>query len=171
MECCKTDLQGYGAKLGAKNGGRVRYSMLARWKENLRMSREIICTELRPFVERKLSRFRQPISVKTRVAVTLWRLATNTEYRTIAELFGLGRSTVCEIVIDTCDALAKLAPHHVYVPQNESLREVVRGRGFEWRWGFPQTAGAIDGTHIPILKPHHCTTAEKDTILFLCKHL
>ena len=115
---------------------------------------EIICTELRPFLERKLSRFRQPISVKTRVAVTLWRLATNTEYRTIAELFGLGRSTVCEIVIDTCDALAKLAPHHVYVPQNESLQEVVRG--FEWRWGFPQTAGAIDGTHIPILKPHHC---------------
>ena len=135
MECCKTDLQGYGAKLGAKNGGRVRYSMVAIviytwWKENLRMSREtfdILCTELRPFVERKLSRFRQPISVQTRVAVTLWRLATNTEYRTIAELFGLGRSTVCEIVIDTCDALAKLAPHHVYVPQNESLREVVRG--------------------------------------------
>ena len=134
MECCKTDLQGYGAKLGAKNGGRVRDTW---WKENLRMSREtfeIICTELRPFVERKLSRFRQPISVKTRVAVTLWRLATNTEYRTIAELFGLGRSTVCEIVIDTCDALAKLAPHHVHVPQNESLQDVVRG--FEWRWGF-----------------------------------
>ena len=113
-----------------------------------------ICTELRPFIERDVSRFRQPVCIRTRVAVTLWRLATNIEYRTIAELFGLGRSTVCEIVIDTCDAIAgHLAPRHIYIPQNESLKEVVDG--FEWRWGFPQAAGAIDGTHIPILKPHH----------------
>ena len=121
------------------------------------MSRETfnaICTELRPFLERQVSRFRQPVCVRTRVAVTLWRLATNIEYRTIGELFGLGRSTVCEIVIDTCDAIAKhLAPQHIYMPKNESLREIVDG--FDWRWGFPQTAGAIDGTHIPILKPHH----------------
>ena len=32
------------------------------------------------------------------MAVTLWKLATNVEYRTLSELFGLGRSTVGEIV-------------------------------------------------------------------------
>ena len=66
---------------------------------------DTICVELKPFLERQVSRFRKPVCVRTRVAVTLWRLATNIEYRTIAGLFGLGRS--CEIVIDTCDAIAE----------------------------------------------------------------
>ena len=40
---------------------------------------------------------------------------------------------------------------HVKMPQDEHLREVIDG--FEHRWGFPQTVGEIDGTHVPILKP------------------
>ena len=55
---------------------------------------EILCNELRPNLKRQTTRFREPVSVEVRVAVTVWRLA-------IAALFGLGRSTVCELVIDT----------------------------------------------------------------------
>ena len=44
-----------------------------------------------------------------------------------------------------------LLPQYVYIPQDSRLREVVDG--FEVRWGFPQVAGAIDGTHIPIVCP------------------
>jgi len=44
-----------------------------------------------------------------------------------------------------------LLPRYVYIPQDSRLREVVDG--FEVRWGFPQVAGAIDGTHIPIVCP------------------
>ena len=119
------------------------------------MSREtfqIVCNELRPHLVRKVTNFRDPISVEARVAVTIWRLATNTEYRTIAALFGIGRSTVGEIVLDTCEAMNDhLMEKYIHVPQNERLREVVNG--FNNRWGFPQTVGAIDGTHIPILCP------------------
>ena len=42
-------------------------------------------------------------------------------------------------------------PRFVRFPQNESLQDVIDG--FYHRWGFPQTVGAIDGTHIPIFKP------------------
>ena len=66
----------------------------------------MICDELRPYLERQTTRFRQPVSVEARVIVTIWRLATNVEYCTIAGLFGLSRSTVGEIVLYTCNAIA-----------------------------------------------------------------
>ena len=48
---------------------------------------------------------RQAVSEEKRVAVTLWFLATNAEYRTIAHLFGIGRSTVRVIVQETSRAI------------------------------------------------------------------
>ena len=124
------------------------------WRENLRTSHdtfEILCNELRPYLKRQTTRFREPVSVEARVAVTVWRFATNVEYRTIAALFGLGRSTACELVIDTCEVITHhLLPKYVCVPKNDRLREIVEG--FKQR-GFPQAVGAIDGTHIPILRP------------------
>ena len=53
------------------------------WKENLRMSRDtfnVLCQDLRPHIERQETRLRMPIGVEKRVAVTIWKLATNVEY-------------------------------------------------------------------------------------------
>ena len=92
------------------------------------------------------------MSVEERVAVTLWKLATNIEYRTLSSLFGLGRSTVGEIVVETCKALTNhLLSMHVHIPSGDKLRDIVDG--FESDWGFPQAAGAIDGSHIAIVRP------------------
>ena len=54
---------------------------------------DILYCELRPYIERQSTYLRQPISVEKRVAVTLWKLATIVEYRTLFGLFGIGRST------------------------------------------------------------------------------
>ncbi len=90
--------------------------------------------------------------MEQRVAVTIWKLATNIEYRTLSALFGLGRSTVGEIVIETCDAVAThLLPKYVTIACGGKLKEIVNG--FETCFGFPQVAGAIDGTHITIIRP------------------
>ena len=48
---------------------------------------------------------RKSLSVKRRVAITLWCLATPTEYWTIAHLFGIVHLTVCEIVCETCHCI------------------------------------------------------------------
>ena len=59
-----------------------------------------LCDKLRPATARQDTKLRRAISVEKRVAITLWCLATCTEYRTIAHLFGVSRSTVCVIVHD-----------------------------------------------------------------------
>ena len=56
---------------------------------------EYFCTQLQPLIEKRDTHLRCAITVKHRYAITLWLLA---EYFTIAHLFGVGRSTVCEIV-------------------------------------------------------------------------
>ena len=59
----------------------------------------------------------KPVSVEERVAVTIWKLATNIEYRTLASLFGLGRSTVGKIIVETSRAISThLLPQYVKNP-------------------------------------------------------
>ena len=125
------------------------------WLENFRMSRErfaCLCDKLRPVIACQDTYFCKCISTEKRVAVTLWCLATPTEYRTLAHLFGIARSTVCMIVHNTCKAIVDvLIKEYIRFPVGQDLKDVVSG--FENKWGFPQCAGAIDGSHIPISAP------------------
>ena len=90
--------------------------------------------------------------MQQRVAITLWCLATPTEYRTIAHLFGVARSTVCEIVHKTCSAIVEsLMGTYIKFPIGSQLEEVTEK--FQMKWGVPQCVGAIDGCHIPIAAP------------------
>ena len=57
------------------------------WKTNLRVSQNtfsIFRNELHPYIVREITQLRLPISVDQRVAVTIWKLATNVEYRTLS---------------------------------------------------------------------------------------
>ena len=95
---------------------------------------------------------RSPIPVDQRIAITLWKLETNIKYRTIGHLFGVGLSTVCVLVHEVCRAVVeKLASTYIKLPKDDSIQTVIDG--FLHRWQFPQCAGAIDGSHIPILAP------------------
>ena len=125
------------------------------WIENFRVSRETflyICAQLQHKIVKHNTRFRQAISVQKRVAITLWVLATPCKYRSVAHLFGLARCTVCCIVHDTCKAIVKLLlPNYIRFPTGDRLNEVVQG--FLSKWGIPQCAGSIDGSHIPVRPP------------------
>ena len=50
-----------------------------------------------------------------------------------------------------CSHIKILLPKYIRFPSSDGLTEVVDG--FKHKWGFPQCAGAVDGTHIPILSP------------------
>ena len=99
------------------------------WKENLRMSRdtfEVLCRELKPYIEKQTTYMRMPVSIEKRVAVTQWRLATNIEYRTLSALLGIGWSTVGAIVVETTGIIASnLFSRYVSFPTGEKLRDAV----------------------------------------------
>ena len=111
-----------------------------------------LCSQLRPYIKRKDTRFRKSITVEKRLAVTLWCLATPCEYWSISHLFGIGRSTVCEIVHSTCQVIVdQLLSQYINFPSGPRLDSIVSG--FNHQWGIPQCAGAIDGTHFPVCAP------------------
>ncbi|XP_075060997.1 uncharacterized protein LOC142149570 [Mixophyes fleayi] len=86
-----------------------------------------------------------------RLSIVLWWYATPGEYRTISCLFGVGISTVCTLVHEVTTALLEALYHRfISLPQGQRLDDTIAG--FLKR-GFPQCAGAIDGTHIPIIAP------------------
>lgn len=124
------------------------------WLQNFCMRKatfEYLCTQLQPLIQRD-THLRRAITVQHRLAITLWCLATPAEYRTIAHLFGVGRSTVCEIVHETIDAIVtKLKGEYIKFPTGQAQRDVING--FESKWGFSQCVGALDGSHILVRPP------------------
>ena len=71
------------------------------WIENFRMSKdsfEYLCAELSPHIAKRNTDFRKAIAVRHRVAVALYWLADSARYRTIGNLFRVGKSTVCTIL-------------------------------------------------------------------------
>lgn len=126
-----------------------------RWREHFRVNRDtflFLVNRLTPTLQRNNTRLRQAVSVEKRIAIALWRMATNVEFRTISSLFGVGRSSACKITHDVALAIKlELGNEFIQFPAGEQLQNVVNG--FEERWGFPQVGGAIDGTHIPITAP------------------
>ncbi|XP_041379658.1 putative nuclease HARBI1 [Gigantopelta aegis] len=112
---------------------------------------DFLCTKLYDKLQRS-SVVREALSVEHRVVVAIYFLASTAEYRTIGNLFGIHKSTVHSCVHDVCDAIvALLFPAFVTFLKGQGLKEIIRG--FQETWNFPNCAGAIDATHIPIIAP------------------
>ncbi|XP_017472039.1 PREDICTED: uncharacterized protein LOC108363251 isoform X2 [Rhagoletis zephyria] len=81
---------------------------------------------------RKETRFHNTICLEKRVAIALYALGPSAEYHSIANLFGVAKSTVCAALLEFC---------------RETIEDCVNG--FK-HIGFPQCMGALDGCHIEI---------------------
>nr|XP_023654070.1 protein ANTAGONIST OF LIKE HETEROCHROMATIN PROTEIN 1-like [Paramormyrops kingsleyae] len=123
--------------------------------QNFRVSRasfEYICQRLSPVLQRSNTNFRLCVPVEKRVAIAIWKFATNIEYSTVSRLFGVGNSTVCQCVQEVCNAVINvLLPIHIAFPNAEKFMDMAEF--FNNQWGVPQCVGVIKGSHVPILAP------------------
>ena len=139
-----------------------RITLLEEWKENFRMSKQtfdVLCHQLRPFISKKFTQMRAPVSVEAQVAVTLYFLSDGGRMRKTANAFGLASCTVSSIVKRVTQAISEeLSGTYLKLPHSE---EEVRASAasFFAQHGFPQCIGAVDGTHIPISKPKQDATS------------
>ncbi|XP_067654467.1 uncharacterized protein [Haliotis asinina] len=110
-----------------------------------------ICEMLHPYIKKDCP-IRDALTTEHRIAVTIYYLATTVEYRTVGNLFGIHRSTVCCVVHEVCYAICThVFPDAVKFPTGTELKKVISG--FQKKWRFPNCGGAIDATHIPIIAP------------------
>ena len=125
------------------------------WIQNFRMRRETflyLCDCLRARLGKEMCRSRMTVSVEKRKAISLWCLASTAEFR----IFGVSKAFVSVTLAEFCEAVCGvLLPKYIFIPKGDDLNMVVQG--FEEKYRFLQTVGAVEGTHIPIQAPpeHH----------------
>lgn len=126
----------------------------SQFRENFRINR---CTfnyivSVCESMKRQDTVMRKAISLDKRVAIALYRLATSAEDRTVANLFGVSRSSVNLIFREFCDVVVRcLEARLVRLPRPHEMKEHLRQ--FAAITGFPQCVGALDGCHIEVCPP------------------
>ncbi|KAG6937574.1 hypothetical protein G0U57_009161, partial [Chelydra serpentina] len=125
----------------------------SQWLRNFRMRKGTfieLCELLSPALKRQDTRMRAALTIQKRVAIALWKLATPDSYRSVANQFGVGKSTVGVAVMQVAHAIVDLL-----LPKVVTLGDVQAIIDGFAAMGFPNCGGAIDGTHIPILGLEH----------------
>ena len=93
------------------------------WSGNFRMSKEAfnrLRRERSPHISKRDTDYVKAITVRHRVAITLYWFADTAHVRTIGNLFDVGKSTVCGIERQVCEVIVNvLPPNYINVPQNQ----------------------------------------------------
>lgn len=148
-----------------------------KFKKTFRMSRNTfnqICDEIKTDMSKCVTTFGAPIPSRKRVAIALYYLKSGADFDVVGTNFNVGKTTVCNILTDFCNAMLKHYLHQeIQFPDSLQQRKQMAD-GFEMRWQFPGVLGAIDGSHIPIKKPiyegseYHNYKGWTSTVLLAC---
>ncbi|KAK7939069.1 hypothetical protein WMY93_002395 [Mugilogobius chulae] len=96
--------------------------------------------------------YRRSIPAAERLSICLRYLATGDSFRSIADSFRVGVSTVCRIVPQVVAAIWDcLVEEFMTVPTPEEWSSIAEE--FRHRWNFPLCCGALDGKHVNIVAP------------------
>lgn len=124
-----------------------------------RQTFKLLCSHLTSFGKEDTN-YRKAIPLEKRVAIALYALGSSAEYRSLANLFGVGKSTVGKILNEFCVLVwSELKKKYLnFFPLTyDKIKDCVIGFN---AIGFPQCLGAIGKYFqsrklIQYLKQHH----------------
>ncbi|XP_051172321.1 putative nuclease HARBI1 [Leptopilina boulardi] len=90
--------------------------------------------------------------VTKKLAIAIWYYANQEVHRSIADRFGVSKSTSWLCVVDVATALCNRVGEFIKWPTEEALMTTMRE--FQEIAGFPGVVGVVDGCHISISAPH-----------------
>ena len=131
-----------------------KYYSEARFKKTFRVTRGTflyILSRIRQQLERQTVT-EDPIYPELRLAICLYRLGRGDYFYTIAEMTGLGVSTVCTIVREVSQAI-------IDCKWEESISKHI---DMDEIWQFPYCWAGIDGCHIPMKCPPRGLQSSKE---------
>ena len=106
---------------------------------------------IKPVIMKK-NAVRAVIPPDERLAIALRFLASGESQTSLSYYFKIGKSTVCGIVEEVCEAIWTALQDYVRPPQTpEEWLNI--SRDFESKWNMPHCIGAIDGKHIATKAP------------------
>jgi len=85
-------------------------------------------------------------SVEMKLMCFLWLMGNTESFRSVADRFGMSKSSLHLCVSNVADALFQLAPEELLFPKNISQLHAI-SRTFD---KFPGVIGCVDGTYIPM---------------------
>lgn len=126
------------------------------FKDNFRIHRATfkqILENVEPYLKKQDTKLRRSIPADKRLACALYSLGSTSELRTIAHLFGIGKSTAVEILHEFCDVMVDLYFNRLvkFPITNQEIKETIDA--FNDKYSYPMCIGSIDGTHISIEPP------------------
>ena len=97
--------------------------------ENLRMKMSsfwLLHTHLQPKIQKKDTPLRKAVPSDARLAIFLWRMANSTSCRVLGQIFGVGKATVSQIVIDITYAMCATFKFLPETPVEQLAIETIR---------------------------------------------
>ena len=86
-----------------------------------------------------------------RIFTALYKLASCCEYRTVASMFGMGKTIVHRYVYMFSKALYRKKNEYIHWYSSEEAKTIAQLS--QRKYKYPQAIGAIDCSHIPINAP------------------
>ncbi|XP_050501502.1 uncharacterized protein LOC114342461 [Diabrotica virgifera virgifera] len=98
--------------------------------------------------------FRDSISIKDRLAVTLRFLASGDSYQSLMYLCKISVPSISRIIPEVCDALNEVLNDYIKVPTNSAQWQKL-ANDYNTRWNFPMCVGSMDGKHVVMQSPKY----------------